>query len=112
MQIGIRILAAVGKLLLPRRSRQLSTQQTICGSVKYYSQLICSMSMERNTGSNDCGYLVGDRTEGALQADCLLLPGYLSILSRWMLNSLFLLRSPFFQGQSLSMILLDAASPL
>lgn len=54
----------------------------------------------------------GIRTEGALQAGCLLLPGYLSILSRWMLSSLFLLCSLFLQGQSLSMVLLDAASPL
>src|SRR5258706_4231481 len=40
-------LAGVAKLLLPRRSRQLSLQQTLCGSVKYYSQQWSAMSTEK-----------------------------------------------------------------
>src|SRR6266436_8206261 len=39
--------AGVAKLLLPRRSRQLSLQQTLCGSVKYYSQQWSAMSTEK-----------------------------------------------------------------
>src|SRR5713226_8344586 len=43
-------LAGVAKLLLPRRSRQLSLQQTLCGSVKYYSQQWSAMSTEKARG--------------------------------------------------------------
>src|SRR5437588_4974278 len=40
--------AGVAKPLLPQRSSQLSTQQRICGSVKYYSHETDGMSTKRN----------------------------------------------------------------
>src|SRR5437588_3903137 len=40
--------AGVAKPLLPQRSSQLSTQQRICGSVKYYSHETDGMSTKRD----------------------------------------------------------------